>query len=423
MKRAFLSAFLLLVVSLILAGGAWFIFSAQHNPDFTDPRKGIYILLGAFWAGWAFTAFRRGDTILVPLVSCMCTIGWLELYRLGPMIEDPSLSFKHACHIAAGFACFIFITLFLRDYRRLEDYKYSFLVGGILIQLPLLFLGIKKNGAALWYDVGGISIQPGEFVKICIVLFLAGYLHQFRNWIRLGLRAKNKDGALARSALFKLGLGMACAECIYVKQSDLGMALILFMVFIAVFYIATGRKDILIIASVMSAFGARVCYLYYNHVRERVDIWLDPFKHFENEGYQICQALFALANGGLDGTGLGMGEPYLVPIPESDFMFVALCEELGLIGGVAVLALIIMLCARCFRISLASSDIFGTLAAGGFAALLASQAIVVIYGVLKMMPMTGVTLPFMCAGGCSIVSCFIILGLLWCISAEAKYGD
>ena len=118
-----------------------------------------------------------------------------------------------------------------------------------------------------------------------------------------------------------------------------------------------------------------------------------------------------------------MGEPYLVPIPESDFMFVALCEELGLIGGAAVLALLVMLCARCFRISLASSDIFGTLAAGGFAALLASQAIVVIYGVLKMMPMTGVTLPFMCAGGCSIVSCFIILGLLWCISAEAKYGD
>ncbi len=418
-KRVCTSAFLLLLVSLILIGGAWFIFSAQHNPDFSDPHLSVYVLLGSFWIGWAFTVFRRGDYMLLPLISCMCSLGWLELYRLAPTIQvhDPALSFRHAVHIAIGMAIFIIITLALKDYRVLEDYKYRFLIGGILIQLPLFFMGITKNGATLWYAVGGSTLQPSEYVKICIVLFLASFLRQFRKWIR------SKDRKLVRKALLILGVGMALAEGIYVVQSDLGMALILFMVFVAMFYIATNRKDLLLIASVLTAFGARFCYLHFTHVRERVDIWLNPFEYFDKQGYQICQALFSLANGGLDGTGLGMGEPNLVPIPESDFMYVALCEELGLVGGVAILALIILFCTRCFRISLAALDIFGTIAAGGFASLFASQSIVVIYGVLKIMPMTGVTLPFMCAGGNSIISCFIILGILWCISAEAPYGD
>lgn len=425
MSSAWRSAFLLILVSLVLVLGAGLACAGLKHSLEQMPWPAISIILGSFWVGWLATAFRSsaGDRLLLPLAASLCSLGWLEVYRLGPDIDMPGLEYRQAIWIAVGMAVFVLITWLVSDYRVLEDYKYLCFFCGVLLQASVMVFGTEVNGARLWFHFGGVSLQPIELVKLLVVIFLAAFLRQFRHWIRLSLVAP--EGRLSRKALLLLGMGMAFAEGILVVQKDLGMALLLFGIFLSMFYVATGRRDLIAIGGVLSAGGAWLCYKLFGHVRVRVGAWLDPFRDAQGEGYQMCHALYALANGGLDGTGLGLGSPYLVLESHTDFIFVAIAEELGMLGACALIVLFMLLVSRGFVVAMQVRDEFGTILAAGLSSLLAWQSLIIILGTTKLAPMTGITLPFVSYGGSSMLANFAALGLIWVISAaaEANNGD
>lgn len=413
---------LMLLVSALLVLGAALAQAGLRGLDAPSPWPSVGWLLGTFWLGWSVTRLHRlpGDPLLFPLAAFLCSVGWLEVYRLGPAISSPGLGARQALWIALGVAVFVGTILLLGDYRTLEDYKYSCLVGGVVLQVAVMFLGTEINGARLWFQFGPVLFQPVEIVKILLVVFLAAFLRQFRRWIRLGLLSP--EGRLPRRALLLLGLGWACAEGVLVLQKDLGMALLLFGLFLSMFYVSTGRGDLVAVAAALSGVGSWLCYHLFGHVRIRVGAWLDPFADPHGQGYQMSQALYSLAAGGLDGAGLGRGRPFLVPEAYTDFIFVAVAEEWGMLGAVAVLVGFMLLVTRAFRVALEAGDEFGTLLAAGLATLVAWQTLIIVGGTVKLAPMTGITLPFMSYGGSSMVANFLILGLVWRISAAREVG-
>lgn len=416
---------LMALVSAILVLGAALAQAGLQRLEPPSPWPSVGLILGAFWIGWLLSTLRgRGaDFMLFPLASLLCSVGWLEVYRLGPAIGSPALGERQALWIALGVGVFILALLVPGDYRALEDYKYTCLLTGILLQVAVMLFGTEINGARLWFEIGPVLFQPVEVVKILLVVFLAAFLRQFRHWIRLGLLSA--EGRLPRRALFLLGLGWAAAEGVLVLQKDLGMALLLFGLFLSMFFLSTGRRDLVALAAMLAGVGSWVCYHLFGHVRVRVGAWLDPFSDPHGQGYQMSQALYALASGGLDGSGLGMGRPFLVPEAYTDFIFVALAEEWGMLGALGLLMVYMMLVTRAFRVALAAGDEFGTLLAAGLATLVAWQTLILVGGTVQLAPMTGITLPFMSYGGSSMLANFLLLGILWRISAvgEVSGGD
>ncbi|MCR4783401.1 MAG: FtsW/RodA/SpoVE family cell cycle protein [bacterium] len=412
-------AVLMLLVTLLLAYGSYVLslmMPAGLPP--LEPFKYAALIAGSGWGVWLILALmkKRGDCCLLPTALFLVSFSWLEIYSLGLKINEPMQGPRQAVLTAISMACFLLMVLFLRNYRILEEYKYLFLCSGLALQLAVMMFGVAVNGASLWFRVGGLSFQPFEFVKIFIIIFLAAYLRQFRYWLRLGF--VSKEGRLPRKALLKLGLGMAAAELILVAQRDLGMALLLFGIFIAMFYITTGRRDILLLTFVLSGGGAYFCWKYFSHVQVRVANWLDPFADAKDIGYQMCQAIFSLSNAGIDGTGLGLSKAYVIPEVVNDFTFVAITEEFGMLGCAALIVGLMILVSRSFAVAIKVQDEFGTILAAGLASLLAWQSLIIMLGDTKMIPMTGITLPFVSAGGCSLLSSFMVVALIWIIDAS-----
>lgn len=417
MKTVGQSALAQLIVSFLLVCGALLLNWGLDSRDIPQLWPAVGVLLASYWVGWGFTALynSRAEMLMMPLSSALISVGWLEIVRYYVSKAQLDVPLREAWHVSAGVGAFIIVALLLRDYRVLEGYKYIMLLLGVLFQFSLVLIGSESHGARLWITVGSTGVQPFEFVKILIAVFLAAYLRQFSKWIRLGIISP-KAGRLARRALLVLGVCMGAAEGLLVLQKDLGMALLLFGLFTALFYVATGRKDLVAVGAALTSAGAYICYSYFDHVQTRVEVWLDPFSDPVNKGFQMFQGLYQLASGGLDGTGLGLGMPYCTPDGDSDFIFNTIGEELGLIGLAALILIIICLCSRAFRISLLANDSFGTILAAGLAILWAWQSLIVMWGCTKMMPMTGVTLPFVSRGGSSLVANYIMMAILWRIS-------
>lgn len=415
-----------LATSLILVWGTLLLNWGLEGREIPRLWEAVGVMLTAFWTGWAFTACvnRRAEWLFMPLCSALISVGWLEITRIHASTNRMDTPWREAIHVAIGVGAFMLIASLLRDYRALEGYKYVLLLLGVGFQASLVLFGSESHGAKLWINIGGAGFQPFEFVKILIAIFLAAYLHQFSKWIRLGILS-SKSGRLPRRALLVLALCVGCAEGLLVVQRDLGMALLLFGLFTALFYVATGRRDLVALGAVLTGTGAYFCYQIFGHVRERVENWLNPFAGTD-QCFQMFQGLYQLASGGFDGTGLGMGMPYCTPDSDSDFIFNTIGEELGLLGATAVVLLLTLLCVRAFRVALLANDDFGTILATGMAVLWAWQSLIVMWGCTKMMPMTGVTLPFVSRGGSSLVANFIMMAILWRISwpaKEVKDGD
>ena len=407
------------IVTAIIAYGSFvltYLLPPQIPP--IQPYQYGALLAGSGWVAWLLLNWRqeRGDPCLLPCALFLVSVSWLEIYSLGLATQDYAQGPRQAIFTALSLGVMVAMVYFLGNYRVLEEYKYTFLCGGLVMQILVMLFGVSINGATLWFRIGGISIQPIEFVKICLIIFLAAYLRQFRYWLRLGF--VSKAGRLPRKALVMLGVGMAVAELLLVAQRDLGMALLLFGIFISMFYVPTGRRDIVALTFLLSGAGAYLCWKYFTHVQIRVANWLDPFAQYEDRGYQMCQALFSLGNAGLDGTGLGLSQAYRIPEVVNDFTFVALTEELGLLGIAALILGVVLLVARCFGVALRAQDEFGAILATGLASLFAWQSLIIMLGVTKMLPMTGITLPFVSAGGCSLLSSFMVLALVWIIDAQ-----
>ncbi len=365
------------------------------------------------------------DPLLLPCAVLLNGLGLVMIHRLDLVApkgnrSDASLQLAWSAIAIIGF---IAILVVIRDHRRLQRYTYTWmLLGLVLLVIPSILPArfSEVNGARNWIRFAGFSIQPGEFAKVLLVFFLAGFLVAKRDALTLASRRvlgidlpRGRDlGPVLLAWLISVGL--------LVRGSDLGMSMLFFGFFIIMLYIATERLSWLLIGLLLFVGGTFAAYHAFAHVRERFLIWLHPFKYAQGSSYQLVQGLYGFANGGVLGTGLGNGRPDLVPFAKSDFIVAAIGEELGLTGLMAILLIYVVIVARGLRASLSVRDSFGKLLAAGLSVCLAVQVFVVVGGVMRVIPLTGITTPFLSYGGSSLVSNWALLAILLCISNAAR---
>lgn len=360
------------------------------------------------------------DPYLLPVIALLTGIGLTMIYRV-----EPGLALRQGLWIVVGVAGYAACSLLVRDYRRLDGVKYVLgLTAIVLLVLPALpGLGATINGASLWVRLGPISFQPGELAKVLIVVFLAGYLRDKREVLTRG------PGLLGLPSLKHLGpllLFLGGAMLVLFQTNDLGGALLYFSVFLTMLYVATGRW--LYVASGLGLFALGAWGLYHvaSHVQNRIAIWLDPWQDPTGAGYQLVQSIYAISSGGLFGSGLGQGVlltqsgSTYIPFLETDFIYSALAQELGLFGAAAVILLYLILVYRGFKIAMLADDGFSKLLATGLTATIGLQAFIIVGGVTGLIPLTGITLPFVSYGGSSIVANFLLVWLLLAVSDRAN---
>ena len=347
------------------------------------------------------------DPVILPVVFLLSGIGIAFVTRLAPDLAD-----NQVLWLFISVAAMIATLFFVRNLDKLADYKYTLgLVGVILLILPMV-IGTEKNGSKLWLTFGSFSFQPGELAKILIVLFLAFYLASNREALSVTAHRVGPFRIPRFRMLLPLFIMWGISLLIVIFERDLGSALLFFMYFVVMLYVATGRWSYVFIAIGLLVIGFFFCYHFFSHVKIRVDIWLDPWTDAQNSGYQIVQSLYSIADGDLVGTGIGKGMPTLIPFVESDFLFSAIAEEMGLLGASAVIILYMLFCVRGFATAARAKSDSSAFAAVGLTTVIGFQAFFIIAGVTKLLPLTGVTLPFMSQGGSSLLSSFIIVGLL-----------
>ena len=366
----------------------------------------------------AHLAMRRfaenTDPAILPITFALSGIGIAYVTRLAP-----DLAVRQVVWLFLGIACMVAVLIFLRKIEKVANYKYTLIIIGVLLLLsPLLpVVGTEIYGSRIWLSVAGFSFQPGELAKIFIVLFLAGYLAQNREMlsvftVRLG-PLRLPDFRTLLPLLLMWGISMV----IVIFEKDLGSALVVFLVFLAMIYVATGKASYVIIGFVLAAAGGIAAFMLFSHVQVRVDTWLNPFADPTGAGYQLVQSLYSLADGGMIGVGVGQGMAEQIPIVESDFIFSAIAEELGLLGAVGVLLLFVMFAVRGMVIAARAKSDVAALIAVGLTSIIVLQAFIIVGGVTRLIPLTGLTLPFISQGGSSLLSSFIAVGLL------ARCGD
>ncbi len=359
-------------------------------------------------------AVPHADPYLLPMAGLFTALGVTEIYRL-----NPGDAFRQGLWVVIGLGAFAATLILLRrDYRLLESYKYLCGLGAVvLLALPALpVIGERVNGSRLWVHFGSLRFQPGELAKILLIVFLAGYLREKREVLAQG-RIKDFGPLLAI---------WGAAMLVLVETNDLGSALLYFGIFLAVLYVATGRALYVAIGLVLFAGGSWVAYETIGHVRVRVSVWLDPWKHPHGIGYQPIQSIYSIAHGRYGGTGLGKGtftdlsgHPF-IPYLKTDFIYSALAQELGLIGAAALLLVYMLFVARGMKIALLADDGFSKLLAAGLTFGFALQTFIIVGGIVRLIPLTGITLPFVSYGGSSVVANFVLLAGLLLISNRAN---
>ncbi len=358
------------------------------------------------------------DPLLVPIAIALAGIGYAMIRRLDPDLAGPQLAW-----ITIGVLAFCATLIVVRDHRRLEAFRYTLMVIGLgLLLLPLVpGIGRTINEARLWVALGPLNFQPAELAKVVLAIFLAGYLAQKKELLTIATTKLGPFRIPAPRHFGPLLLAWGLSLAVMVFERDLGSSLLFFSLFLAMLYVATARASYAVAGLALFSIGTVYAYNSFAHVRTRVEIWLDVWNHLEGSGYQLAQSLFALGTGGMTGSGIGQGRPDLIPFASTDFVFSAIGEEIGFFGTVAVLCAFVMLVARGLHVALRARDSFSALLATGLTAVLGFQTILIIGGVTRLIPLTGITLPFVSYGGSSLVSNFILLALLMRISdAEGR---
>ncbi|HKG04265.1 MAG TPA: FtsW/RodA/SpoVE family cell cycle protein [Conexibacter sp.] len=419
----------LIPASLLVTAGFAAVFIQQGSEQLSN----LSLTYGAIFLGLCVAAhvFLRialpyADPYLFPLTAVLASFGLVVIYRI-----DDTLARQQAQWFVAGLLLFVATIVFVRDYRKLEQYRYLIAAGSLaLLVLPRLpGIGAQVNGAYLGVRVPGVFVfQPTEFAKIGIVIFLASYLRDTRQLLVAGAR---RVAGVTLPPLKHFGpllviWGVAMLLLIVIR--DLGSSLMFFGAFLAVLYVATSRVSFVVVGLALFGVGAWFLGTHVPHVTDRVDVWLDPFNagRYPNVGYQIANSLFAQADGGL--LGRGFGEAFLVlpgggpllPAPQTDLIYAVIVNELGLVGALAVLTTYLLFVQRGFKIALLARDSFSTLLAVGLSAVFALQVFVIVGGVTNVIPLTGVTLPFISYGGSSLLANFVLLALLLLVSDRAR---
>ncbi|GAA1335980.1 FtsW/RodA/SpoVE family cell cycle protein [Arthrobacter roseus] len=421
---------MLLLLALIAGVGANVLVALGGG---TPLDSGFFVANGLF-AGLALAIHvilriraKYADPLILPIATALNGIGLAMIARLDLTLpEEQHAAGSQAMLTAVAMVAAAAIIWLFRDHRVLRRFTYiSLLVSAVLLLLPLTPLGLTINGARIWISVGIGTFQPGEIAKITLAIFFAGYLSTNRDLILL---AGKKIGPLQLPRFKDLAPMIAAwmvSIGVLVFQRDLGTSVLFFGLFMAMIYVATGRISWILIGLAMIAIGGFVAMQLFSHVALRIDSWINAF---DPEVYdrvpggsgQVVQGLFGLASGGLVGTGLGEGRPGLVTYANSDMIIASLGEELGLIGLFAIVLLYVLLISRGFRAALGTKDGFGKLLATGLSFTIALQCFVVIGGVTRLIPLTGLTTPFMSAGGSALLANWIIVALLLSISETAR---
>ena len=366
----------------------------------------------------AHLAIRRlapgADPAILPVVFLLSGIGIAFVTRLAP-----DLAVNQVIWLFVSVAAMVATLALVPSLDELAEYKYTLGAAGVvLLLLPMVF-GTELGGSKLWLKIGPFSFQPGELAKICITLFLAAYLAENREMLSASTRQIGPIALPRPQMLFPMFVMWGLSLLVVVFERDLGSALLFFTFFVIMLYVCTGRVSYVIVSIGLLLLGGVLCYSLFSHVRTRVDIWLDPFKDPSNKGLQIVQSLYSLADGGLSGTGIGKGMPRLIPVVESDFIFSAIGEEMGLLGASGILIGYMLLAIRGLTTAARAKSDVSAFTAVGLTAAITVQAFLIVGGVTRLLPLTGVTLPFMSQGGSSLLASFIIVGLLLRAGDEA----
>lgn len=412
------------IVAVAITAAGFVLTSLSRNPEFPPGVGALFVALFLLLLV-AHVAVRRlaplADPTLLPMAALLCGIGFVTIARLDRDL-DSSLAAAQATWTAVGVGAFVLTLLVVRRTASLERYRYTAALAALIALLAPLApppIGRTINGARLWVRIGPLNFQPGEAAKILLVVFLASYLVEKRELLSSATR---KIGRLRLPDPKHFGpvlLAWGVSIVVMVQERDLGSSLLFFAVFVAMIYVATERSVYLLLGGALFASGAFMGHRLFSHVQVRVSTWIDPWADPQGKGYQLLQSLYALGAGGLAGTGLGLGSPQRIPNSATDFVFSAIGEELGLFGTVAIVITFLLLIGSGFRIAIATSRPFAKLFAAGLTTILAIQSVLILGGVTRLIPLTGITLPFVSYGGSSLVANFVILALLLRISDES----
>ncbi len=385
-------------------------------------------------AAWALSRWRPAhDRLLLPLVGIFCGLGLAEVARLAPAFPVgesgeggwlflSTFLFRQIIWLVLGTLVLLVVVLVPGDLRWLRRYRYTWLFAGLALLAMTLVIGVNPSGfgARLWLGARGIYFQPSELLKLLLLVFLASYLEDRREVLlkveaRIG-RWQVPHPAYLGPMLLMWGFSML----LLIWQRDLGAALLFFGVFLAMLYAATGQGRYVLTGLALLLVAGIVGYRLFDHVALRVDAWWNPWQEASGRSFQIVQSLLAFASGSILGQGLGQGLPTAIPVVHTDFVFAAIGEEYGLVGGLAVVACFALLVGRAFHIALGARRSFDQLLAAGIGALFGLQSLVIMAGTLRVIPLTGVTLPFVSYGGSSLLTSMIMVGLLLHISSLRK---
>lgn len=372
-----------------------------------DPIAGVFFaVLTVIIAvtSWVLKKYYpMGDRLIFLLAMLLCSIGLIMLFRL-----NQSTALKQLAWLVIGIVMFLFVVLYLKKgLVKYAKYKYIFLAGTILFMSMATFIGVEILGAKNWVKIGPYGFQPSEFGKIFLILYLSTALSNFTS----------------RKQLIEPGIVIIISLGFMVMQKDLGTALIIFAVSVTMVYLATSKK--LYVLASMGLFGAGglASYVVFDHIRRRFMIWLNPWDYVYNESYQLVQSMYAIAMGGFFGRGLGMGHPGYVAVNESDFIFSVICEEMGLLMGLAILILHFLLFYRSIRSAIHAENNFTKLLTAGLSVMIATQTLVIVGGVTGFIPLTGITLPFVSYGGTSLLISFLSLSIIQKVSEGDEEGE
>lgn len=376
------------------------------------------VIIGAFFTQFILGRRDGTDLTLFPAAMLLASLGLIMIGRL-----KPALFLTQMRWLLLGLIVYLFLVFLGERVLRLLSYPYLLGVFCLLLLCSALFFGTEIGGSRNWIVFGPFAVQPSEFGKIIIIMFLAAYLTEHREVLTLPRHRLLWLKLPVLRFIAPLLLIWGIAILMFVVQRDLGSALLFFGIAVSMTYMATGRKSYVALAFAFFLGAAALSYSFFSHVRVRFNIWLDPWSDPSGSAYQVVQSLFALGSGGVWGTGFAHGHPNLIPEVHTDFIFAAIAEELGLLGSLGVMLVFALFFYRAIRIALACREETRMLLAAGIAVVFLLQAFIIIAGVTKFLPLTGITLPFVSYGGSSMIASFMLLGILTVLSKkENRHG-
>lgn len=362
---------------------------------------GVGLILIIYLSNFLLLKISKGDNYIFLIVTMLVSIGIIMIYRI-----DSALGIKQLLWLTFGILIFYATYFLLKIIKGWKNWMPLYVGLSYFLFILTFTLGTRKYGAINWINIGGYSFQPSEITKLLLIFIIAAYYSNLE-----------KFEAIKHANYYLLGVVYSYIALLFV-QKDLGTALIFYGIFLCLQFIYEKERKLLFYNIGLLIAGGTLGYVIFDHVKVRIVTWINPWAYIDNKGYQITQSLFAIAEGGFFGTGLGLGHPEFIPLAYTDFIFSAICEEMGLFTGIGIIMLFMILVYRGFKIALSQNDLFYRILALGVSILFGAQSIIILGGVLKVLPLTGITLPFISYGGSSILSSFIALGILQVASED-----